>query len=103
MRSPVVGVGLVAAVALLPATAPAQDAGARSDARLQMEMTRRRLVVRPDAPGGTAARDVERVVDELAIGRLVEEVVAPTRRPPQLDHDVTSAIQARGLQRARRR
>ena len=75
MTSPAVLAVLAAALALLPALAPAQDASVRTDTRLQMETTRRRLIVRPGAPA----------------------------RAPQLQYDVTSAIQARNLQRARRR
>jgi hypothetical protein len=93
---------LAAAVALLPAFAVAQDASPRADTRLQMEMTRRRLLVRPDPPVAGAFADAARVADELAARRLAEEAGARPRAP-QLDHDVTSAIQSRNLQRALRR
>jgi len=95
---------LVAVAAVFPALADAQDPGVRPDTRLQMETTRKRLVVRPDAPVATAFRDAERATDELAARRLAEEAAAvPAPRAPQLDYDVTSAIQARNLQRAQRR
>lgn len=95
---------LVAVVAALPALAGAQDPGMRPDTRLQMETTRKRLVVRPDVPMATAFRDAERATGDLAARRLAEEAAAmPAPRAPQLDHDVTSAIQARNLQRALRR
>ena len=75
----------------------------RPDTRLQMETTRKRLVVRPDVPMATAFRDAERVTGELAARRLAEAAAVPAPRAPQLDYDVTSAIQARNLQRAQRR
>jgi hypothetical protein len=68
-----------------------------------METTRKRLVVRPAPPMASAFRDTDRAIDELAARRLTEEAAAAARRAPQLDYDVTSAIQARNLQRARRR
>ena len=95
---------LVAVAAALPALAGAQDAGMRPDTRLQMETTRKRLVVRPDPQVATAFRDAERATDQLAARRLAEEAAAmPVPPAPQLDHDVTRAIQARNLQRAQRR
>jgi hypothetical protein len=103
MKSPVVLSALAIAATLLPAAALAQDASVRGPATtLQQETTRRRLLVRPDPPVARGFEDARRVADELAARRLAEETVAPPRAP-QLDHDVTSAIQARGLQRALRR
>jgi hypothetical protein len=94
---------LAAILALLPAAAAAQDASGRTDTSLQMERTRKRLLVRPDLPLAQAREDVERaIVDDLDARRVAEEAVQPPR-PPQLDRDVTNAIQARNLQRARGR
>ena len=102
MTSPAVLAVLAATLALLPALAAAQDASARTDTRLQMETTRRRRIVRPDAPVAGAFRDAERAIDELAARRFAAAATAAARAP-QLQFDVTSVIQARNLQRARRR
>ena len=102
MTSPAVLAVLATALALLPALAAAQDASPRTDTGLLMETTRRRLIVRPAAPVAGAFRDAERATDELAARRFAEAAAAPAR-VPQLQYDVTSAIQSRNLQRARRR
>jgi hypothetical protein len=102
MMSALVLAALAAVLALLPVAAIAQDASVSTDARLQMERTRKRLLVLPDPPVAQAVRDAERAAAELAPPRAVEE---PARRvrTPQLDYDVTSAVQARNVQRARPR
>jgi hypothetical protein len=91
---------LVATLALPTVRAAAQDASVREDTRLQRETQRKRLIVRPDAPVGNALEDAGRAADELAERRLIEREAARARRPPQLDPDVTNAIQSRNLQRA---
>jgi hypothetical protein len=102
MKSPA-RLAALAALVLLPLPAAAQDAGVREpDTSLRMETTRRRLVVRPAPPVARALEDAARAADDLAPRRGGEEG-AVARRPPSLDPDVTSAIQARNLQRALRR
>jgi hypothetical protein len=100
MPTPAVLAVLAAAVTLLPVLAAAQGASPRTD--LRMETTRRRVVVRPDPPVAQALEDAARAADEAAVRRLAEQA-GPAIRPPQLDEDVTRAIQARNLQRALRR
>jgi hypothetical protein len=102
MKSPLPLVALTAVLTLLPAAAAAQDASVSTDTRLQMERSRKRLLVRPDLPLAQAREDVERAVGDLDARRVAEDAVRP-RRAPQLDHDVTTAIQSRNLQRARGR
>ena len=102
MLSPAVLAALAAVAALLPALAVAQEASPPTDTRLQMETTRRRVVVRPDPPVAQAFEDAARVADELALRRLAEETGARVRAP-QLDEDVTRSLQERNLQRALRR
>jgi hypothetical protein len=108
MQFPLALAVLATLLTLLPAAAAAQDAGLRSDTRLQMERTHPRLLVRPDPPLARAREDVERALDDLDARRgldarrVAEDAVRPPRAP-QLDPDVTTAIQARNLQRARGR
>ncbi len=102
MPSPAVLVVLAAVAALLPALAAAQEASPRTDTRLQMETTRPRVIVRPDPPLAQAVEDAARVADELALRRLSEDAGARLRAP-QLDEDVTRALQTQNLQRALRR
>ena len=102
MLSPAVLAALAAAAALLPALAVAQEASPRTDTRLQMETTRRRVIVRPDPPVAQALEDAARVADELTLRRLVREAGARVRQP-QLDEDVTRSLQKLNLQRALRR
>ena len=102
MKSPLPPAALVALLTLLPAAAVAQDASVTTDTRLQMERTRKRLLVRPDLPLAQAREDVERAIGDPSARRVAEDAVRP-KRPPQLDHDVTTAIQSRNLQRARGR
>ena len=102
MSFPAVLAALAVAAALLPSLAVAQEASPRTDTRLQMETTRRRVIVRPDPPVAQALEDAARVADELAVRRLAEETGARVRAP-QLDEDVTRAVQTRNLQRALRR
>jgi hypothetical protein len=103
MKSALALAALAALTALLPAAAAAQDASVSSDTRLQLERTRKRLLVRPDLPLAQAREDVERAVaDGLDARRVAEDAVRPPRAL-QLDPDVTNAVQARNLQRARGR
>jgi hypothetical protein len=102
MLSPAVLAALTGAVTLLPILAAAQEASPRTETQLQMETTRRRVIVRPAPPVAQAFDDVARAADELAMRRLAEEAAARIRAP-QLDDDVVTAIQARNLQRALRR
>jgi hypothetical protein len=102
MPSPAVLAALTAVAVLLPALAVAQEASPPTDTRLQMETTRRRVIVRPDPPVAQAFEDAARVADELTLRRLVREAGARVRQP-QLDEDVTRSLQKRNLQRTLRR
>jgi len=95
---------VVLALALLPASAPAQSANPAADTQLRLEMQRKRLIVRPDANVGGAVHDSERAADaaaaQAAAAAAARDAGAPWRH--QLDPDVTNAIQqnaVRGLRR----
>src|SRR5262250_811879 len=89
------GLVAIAVVLLLPSLAAAQDAAV--DAQLQMEAKRQRLIVRPDPPVAAAVRDAERASAEDPAARYSREADPTYRRSPQLDYDVTNAVQARNL------
>jgi len=89
----------IGAVLLLPAVAPAQNAAV--DSQIGIEAKRRRLIVRPEPPVSAAIQDAERATRNAAEAELVREANEPAaRRQPQLDYDVTSAIQARNIPRS---
>jgi hypothetical protein len=83
---------------LLPSVAPAQNAAA--DNQLQMEAKRKRLVVRPAPPVAEAVRDAENATAGDSATAFAREANPAVPRTPQLDYDVTNAIQARNLPRA---
>jgi hypothetical protein len=99
MSSRVTTAVLAVLVLVVPSLALAQNAGRSRDTQLQIEAKRQRLVVRPDPPLAAAVRDAERVAGDTAAAEIVREENAPVRRRPQLDYDVTSAVQARNLRR----
>ena len=99
MSSRVTTAVLAFLVLVVPSLALAQNAGRSRDTQLQIEAKRQRLVVRPDPPLAAAVRDAERVAGDTAAAEIVREENAPVRRRPQLDYDVTSAVQARNLRR----
>ena len=84
---------------LTPLLAAAQSASPGQDTELQLEAKRKRLIVRPEPPVEAAMRDAERAASEAAAARIAQEENSTVRRRPQLDYDVTSAVQARNLQR----
>lgn len=84
---------------LLPGLAPAQSASPSQETQLQLEMKRKRLVVRPETRTDLAVRDAEQAA-EPAAAAIARDASAPSRR--QLDYDVTSAIQAQSLRNLRR-
>ena len=88
----------IAAVLVLPSIAPAQSASV--DTQIQMEATRKRLIVRPEPPMGTAIRDAERAAAEESATRFARDANPVVPRDPQLDYDVTNAIQTRNIQKA---
>lgn len=90
---------LAVLVLVVPSLVLAQSASPSRETQLQIEAKRQRLVVRPDPPVAAAARDAERVAGETASAEIVREQNAPVRQRPQLDYDVTSAVQARNLRR----
>jgi hypothetical protein len=89
---------LITASLLTPVLASAQSAAV--DTQLQLEAKRKRLVVRPEPPVAAAVRDADRAASESAAGEMVREANDPVYRHPQLDYDVTSAVQARTIPRA---
>jgi len=101
MSPRVILAALVAIPLLLPSVAPAQSAAV--DTQLQLEAKRKRAIVRPEAPVAAGVRDAERAADENAAAEFAREANDPVRRHPQLDYDVTSAINARSLPKAPRR
>jgi hypothetical protein len=88
----------IVAVLLLPSVAPAQSAAV--DTQLGAEAKRRRVVVRPEPPVAAAVRDADQVSAETSAAELTREANDPVRRHPQLDYDVTNAIQARNVPRS---
>lgn len=78
-----------------------------TDTRLQMETQRKRMVVRPPVVSEQARRDAGRVTADLEAEarreELIRELNAPRPRFPSRDYDITSGIQGRNLQNARRR
>ena len=86
-------VAVLLALPLLPATAPAQSASPTQETQLQLETTRKRLVVRPPAAVDTATRDAQQAADQAAVNAATRDANDPARRTT--DYDVTSAIQAR--------
>jgi hypothetical protein len=90
----------IAAVLVLPSIAPAQSASVDTQTQIQMEATRKRLIVRPEPPMGTAIRDAERAAAEESATRFARDANPVVPRDPQLDYDVTNAIQTRNIQKA---
>ena len=88
----------IVVVLLLPSLAPAQSAAV--DTELGAEAKRRRVIVRPEPPVAAAVRDADRVSAETSAAELTREANDPVRRHPQLDYDVTNAIQARNVPRS---
>ena len=88
----------IVTVLLLPSVAPAQSAAAES--QIEVEAKRRRVIVRPEPPVAAAIQDAERAAETAADAELVRETNEPRRRQPQLDYDVTNAIQARNIPRS---
>ena len=88
----------IVSVMLLPSVAPAQSAVV--DTPVQKETRRQRLVVRPEAPIGTAIHDAEQAAAEQSAEHFSREAAPVVRRTPQLDYDVANAIQARNIPRA---
>lgn len=106
MRATMMTAVLVAGL-LLPWAADAQAPGPTQETRLEIEMKRRRHIVRPPIVPETVTQDVERATADLDRAareeRLIREVTRPTPRRPDLDYDVRSGIQAQTIQRALRR
>lgn len=88
----------IVTVLLLPSAAPAQNAAV--DSQIGIEAKRRRVIVRPEPPVSAAIQDAQRAADNAADAELVRETNEPRRRQPQLDYDVTNAIQARNIPRS---
>jgi hypothetical protein len=88
----------IVAVLLLPSVAPAQSAAV--DTELGAQAKRRRVVVRPEPPVAAAVRDADQVSAETSAAELTRDANDPVRRHPQLDYDVTNAIQARNVPRS---
>ncbi|HET7343935.1 MAG TPA: hypothetical protein VFL90_20900 [Methylomirabilota bacterium] len=95
-----IALAVLIALPLLPGLAPAQSASPSQETQLQLEMKRKRLVVRPETRTDLAVRDAEQAAEPAAAAAIARDASAPSRR--QLDYDVTSAIQARSLRGARR-
>jgi hemolysin activation/secretion protein len=91
---------------VLAAPVAAQEVSPQGDTRLQMETKRKRMVVRPPVAPEQAARDAARVTAEVETRArreaLIRELTDARPRRPSLDYDVTSGIQGRNLQKARR-
>ena len=98
MQLRVVVAAFVAVVLLTPTLARAQSAAV--DTQLQLETKRKRLIVRPEPPVAAAMRDAEKAASDTAGAELAREANDPVRRHPQLDYDVTNALQSRSIPRA---
>lgn len=88
----------------LPLAASAQQAAVPDDARLQMEMKRKRAIVHPTPSREIIEQDVERseAVRAERRERIIRELTRREPRRPDLDYSVTSGIQARNRERLRR-
>jgi|SRR5690348_5764204 hypothetical protein len=93
----VVLAAVVTFVLVMPTLARAQSAAV--DTPLQLEAKRKRLIVRPEPPVAAAVRDAERAATNAADAELTRKTNDPVRRTPQLDYDVTNAIQGRSVSR----
>lgn len=98
---------LLVAGLVLPAAAGAQNASSPSSTELQVEVKRKRHLVRPVPSPAVVAEDVERARGQLEERvrdeRLLRQQSVPASRRPDLDYDVVSGIQGRTLQKALRR
>jgi hypothetical protein len=96
--------GMLLAGLALPAAVEAQGPAPGAETRLELEMKRRRHIVRPPAPPEQAHRDVEEATAALERPereeRLVRELTRPPHRRPDQDFDLRQGIQALGIQRA---
>jgi hypothetical protein len=95
MQFRVIVAAFVALMLLMPALGRAQSAAV--DTQLELQAKRKRLVVRPEPPVAAAVRDAERAASDTAGAELAREANDPVRRHPQLDYDVTNALQSRGI------
>lgn len=96
MKLRVLSAALVLVFAL-PLAAIAQDASVPRESRLQMEVKRKRAVVHPTPSPEAVAQDVETALAAERTDAIIREVMRRESRRPDLDYDVTSAIQARNL------
>jgi hypothetical protein len=87
----------IVAVTLWPSAVPAQSAAV--DTQMQLESRRKRLVVRPEPPVAEGIRDAERAAAGDSAEHFSRDANPIVPRTPQLDYDVTNAIQARNLPR----
>ena len=96
----------LALVPLLFAPALAQNAAVAQDTRLQQELRHRRVVVPPPISADAVAADVAETRQAIAQRRAddaaMREVTHPPAVRPDTRYEVSSAIQARTLERARR-
>jgi hypothetical protein len=95
---------LLLAGLVLPVAAWAEDASPPSSAILQVEVARKRHVVRPVPSPAAVADDADRAQaaarDRAREEQLIRQQRAPASRRPDLDRDVVSGIQARNLHKA---
>ena len=87
----------IVAVTLWPSVAPAQSAAV--DTQLQLEAKRKRLMVRPEPPVAEGVRDADRAAAADSAAQFSREANPVVPRTPQLDYDVTNAVQARNIPR----
>lgn len=88
-------------------TARAEDASPPPATGLQIEVKRKRHIVRPLPSPAMTAEDADRAATQIQERwrdeqRLRQQPLPPQRRP-DLDYDVVSGIQARNLGKALRR
>lgn len=102
---PTIALALALLTTALPLAAAAQSPAGQDD--LKLEMKRKRAIVLPKQSPDQVRADADRAVDEIAAGRRSGELVEKTSpvRPsarPDLDYDVKSGIQTRGVNDALR-
>ena len=95
---------LVLALLLVPLPAFAQSAPPSRETQLEQRLRQRKTIVQTKASPEAMVTEANQAVDELASRQRRDDIVGELTRPgvrrPDLDQNVTGAIQSRNFQRA---